>query len=102
MNDYTMNAGYATWHARNWRVIPADARVWREPASNGGLEVIWKITDEDREQDIDVCFVWAADGNSVRGSYRIVDWETDETLNSGALWDEDALTRIFILATNAA
>lgn len=102
MNDYTMNAGYATWHARNWRVIPADARVWREPASNGGLEVIWKITDEDREQDIDVCFVWAADGNPVRGSYRIVDWETDETLNSGALWDEDALTRIFILATNAA
>lgn len=98
MNDYTMNAGYA----RNWRVIPADARVWREPASNGGLEVIWKITDEDREQDIDVCFVWAADGNPVRGSYRIVDWETDETLNSGALWDEDALTRIFILATNAA
>ena len=102
MNDYTMNAGYATWHARNWRVIPADARVWREPASNGGLEVIWKITDEDREQDIDACFVWAADGNPVRGSYRIVDWETDETLNSGALWDEDALTRIFILATNAA
>lgn len=102
MNDYTMNAGYATWHARNWRVIPADARVWREPASNDGLEVIWKITDEDREQDIDVCFVWAADGNPVRGSYRIVDWETDETLNSGALWDEDALTRIFILATNAA
>ena len=97
-----MNAGYATWHARNWRVIPADARVWREPASNGGLEVIWKITDEDREQDIDVCFVWAADGNPVRSSYRIVDWETDETLKSGALWDEDALTRIFILATNAA
>lgn len=102
MHDYTSNAGYATWHARNWRVIPADARVWREPASNGGLEVIWKITDEDREQDIDVCFVWAADGNPVRGSYRIVDWETDETLNSGALRDEDAPTRIFILATNAA
>lgn len=102
MNDYTMNAGYATWHARNWRVIPADARVRREPASNGGLEVIWKIADEDREQDIDVCFVWAADGNPVRGSYRIVDWVTDETLNSGALWDEDALIRIFILATNAA
>ena len=102
MNDYTMNAGYATWHARNWRVIPADARVWREPASNGGLEVIWKVTDEDREQDIDVRFVWAADGNPVRGSYRVVDWVTDETLNSGTIWDEDALVRTFTLAANAA
>lgn len=102
MNGYTANAGYAAWHARNWRAIPSGTQMGALPAPNGGLEVIWKITDEDREQDIDVCFVRAADGNPVRGSYRIVDWETDETLNSGTIWDEDALVRIFTLAANAA
>lgn len=29
MNDYTANAGYATWHARNWRIIPAETAPWR-------------------------------------------------------------------------
>lgn len=49
-----------------------------------------------------MCFIWAADGTPVRGSYRIVDWATDETLNSGTVWDEDALVRIFTLAAHAA
>lgn len=102
MNDYTANAGYVTWHARNWRVIPSGTQMGALPASNGGLEVIWKIKDPDAGRDTDVCFVWAADGTPVRGSYRIVDWATDETLNSGTVWDEDALVRIFTLAAHAA
>lgn len=88
-----MNAGYATWHARNWRAIPAGAQMGALPASNGGLEVIWKIKDPDVGRD--------TDGTPVRGSYRIVDWVTDETLNSGTVWDEDALVRVFTLAANA-
>ena len=102
MNDYTANAGYATWHARNWRVIPAGSQMGALPASNGGLEVIWKIKNPDEGRDTDVSFIWNADGSQRGGSYRIVDWATDETLNSGTIWDEDALTRIFILASNAA
>lgn len=53
-------------------------------------------------RDTDVSFVWDADGTPKRGSYRVVDCATDETLNSGTIWDEDALVRIFTLATNAA
>lgn len=102
MHDYTANAGYATWHARNWRVIPSGTQMGALPAPDGGLEVIWKIKDPDVGRDTDVCFVWAADGTPVRGSYRIVDWATDETLNSGTVWDEDALVRIFTLAAHAA
>jgi hypothetical protein len=102
MHDYTANAGYATWHARNWRVIPSGTQMGALPASNGGLEVIWKIKDPALGRDTDVCFIWAADGTPVRGSYRIVDWATDETLNSGTVWDEDALVRIFTLAAHAA
>lgn len=94
MNDFDSNAGYATWHARNWRAIPAGTRVWREPASRGGLEVIWKIENPDKGQDTDVSFVWEADGTPIRGSYRIVDWATDETLESGALRSEEALTLV--------
>lgn len=30
MNDYTANAGYATWHARNWRVIPSGTVAERQ------------------------------------------------------------------------
>ena len=92
--DFTSNAGYATWHARNWRAIPVGAHVWREPTSRGGLEVIWAIPNEDAGQDTDVSFVWAADGTPIRGSYRIVDWATDETLESGALRSEEALTLV--------
>jgi len=77
-----MNAG----HARNQRVIPSGTQMGALPAPNGGLEVIWKIKDPDVGRDTDVCFVWAA----------------DETLNSGTVWDEDALTRIFTLAAHAA
>lgn len=98
MSSRTVNVGYATWHARNWRAIPAGARVWWEPASNGGLEIIWKIENPTEGHDTDVCFVWAADGTPKRGSYRVVDRVTDETLNAGTIWDEDALTRIFTLA----
>lgn len=72
------------------------------PAPNGGLEVIWKIKNQTLDRDTDVCFVWAADGTPKRGSYWVVDCATDETLNSGTIWDEDALVRIFTLATNAA
>lgn len=102
MNDYTANAGYAAWHARNWRVIPSGTQMGALPAPNGGLEVIWKINDPTLGRDTDVSFVWDADGTPKRGSYRIVDCATDETLNSGTIWDENALVRIFTLATNAA
>lgn len=34
MKDYTANAGYATWHARNWRVIPSGTQMGGAP----GLE----------------------------------------------------------------
>lgn len=102
MNDYTANTGFANWHARNWRVIPAGSKKGALLASNGGLEVIWEVPNEHEQHDTFVSFIWAADGTPKRGSYKIVDWVTDETLNSGAIWDEDALVRIFILATNAA
>lgn len=78
MNDYTANAGYATWHARNRRVIPSGTQMGALPAPNGGLEVIWKIKDPDVGRD------------------------TNETLNSGTVWNEDALVRIFTLAAHAA
>lgn len=94
MNDFTSNAGYFIWRARNWRSIPTGARVWREPASNGGLEVIWAIPNEDKGRDTSVSFVWAADGTPKRGSYMVVDWATDETLESGSLRSEEALTRV--------
>lgn len=97
MNDYTANAGYAAW-----RAIPDGTQMGALPALNGGLEVIWKINDPALGRDTDVSFVWDADGTPKRGSYRIVDCATDETLNSGTIWDENALVRIFTLATNAA
>lgn len=68
MHDYTANAGYATWHARNRRVIPSGTQMGALPASNGGLEVLWKIKNPDEGRDTDVCFIWDADGNPVRGS----------------------------------
>lgn len=86
MNDYTANAGYAAWHARNWRAIPDGTQMGALPALNGGLEVIWKINDPALGRDTDVSFVRDA----------------DETLNCGTIWDENALVRIFTLATNAA
>lgn len=102
MDDYTANAGYATWHARNWRAIPAGTQKGALPAPNGGLEVTWEIPNEKEQHDMFVSFIWDADGAPKRGSFQIVDWVTDEILDTGAIHSEDALTRIFTLATNVA
>ena len=48
-------------------------------------------------------FTWNADGSQRGGSYRVVDWVTDETLDYGAIRDADVLTRVLQDAiTNAA
>lgn len=102
MNSSTVNVGFTKWNIRNRRLIPAGIRKEAVPARDGGLEVIWEIPNEEEQHDTLVSFIWAADGTPVRGSFMIIDWVTDETLNRGGIWDEDALTRIFILAANAA
>ena len=103
MNDYTANAGYATWHARNWRWIPSETYRGAVPASAGGLEILWMVSNEEEGWDKDVSFFWNADGSQRGGSYRIVDRVTDETLDYGSIRDTDALIRILRDAiTNAA
>ena len=102
MNSSTVNVGFTKWSIRNRRLIPAGIRKEAVPARDGGLEVIWEIPNGKEQHDTLVSFIWAADGTPVRGSFTIIDWVTDETLKRGGIWDEDALTRIFILATNAA
>lgn len=98
MNGYTVNIGFTRWHIRNRRAIPAGARKEALPASDGGLEVIWEIANEDEGRDTNVSFIWNADGTPRLGSYQIVDWVTDEILNSGAIRDEDALVRVLTAA----
>lgn len=96
MNDYTVNSGFAAWHARNHEVIPSRAKMRVSPAPADvvdGTEVIWEVEDEAELRDTFVSFIWAADGTPVRGDYQVVDWVTDEVLDSGVLKDEDALNR---------
>lgn len=105
MNDYTVNSGFATWHARNHEVIPARAKMRMSPPPAGivgGTEVIWEFENEEEMRDIFVSFIWAADGTPVRGDYQVVDWVTDEVLDSGVLRDEDALNRALRDAAAAA
>lgn len=103
MNDYTTNAGYADWHARNWRDIPSETYKGSVPASAGGLEILWRVSNEDAGRDTDISFIWNADGSQRGGSYRIVDWVTDETLDYGPIGDADVLTHVLQDAiTNAA
>ena len=64
------------------------------PASAGGLEILWRISNEEEGWDKDVSFIWNADGSQRGGSYRIVDRVTDETLDYGAIRDADVLTRV--------
>ena len=47
MHDYTKNAGYARWHARNWRRIPGETYRGAVPASAGGLEILWRVSNKD-------------------------------------------------------
>lgn len=48
-------------------------------------------------------FIWDAQGAPVRGDYQVVDWITDEILDTGAIRDTDTLLRILRdAATNAA
>lgn len=94
MYNYTMNAGYARWHARNWRVTPSETYRGAVPASAGGLEILWRVSNEEEGWDKDVSFIWNADGSQRGGSYRIVDRVTDETLDYGAIRDADILTRV--------
>lgn len=98
MDNSTVNVGFTRWHIRNRRVIPAGAKKEALPARDGGLEVIWEIPNEREQHDTFVSFIWAADGTPKRGSYQVVDWISDEILDTGAIRDEDTLVRIFILA----
>lgn len=102
-NDYTGNRGFFDWHARNHENLPSGIMMHMSPAPDsvpGGAEVIWAFEDEEKMRDTFVSFIWAADGAPVRGDYQVVDWTTDETLNSGAIRDTDALVRV--LTANAA
>lgn len=94
MDNSTVNVGFTRWHIRNRRVIPAGAKKEALPAPNGGLEVIWEIPNKDEGRDTFVSFIWDADGAPKRGSYQVVDWETDEIFNSGVIRSEDALVRV--------
>lgn len=94
MHEYTANVGFADWHARNSKSIPAGARMRMVSASDGGLEAVWELSDEHEQRDKFVSFIWAADGTPGRGSYKIVDRVTDETLSSGTIRSEDALVRV--------
>lgn len=105
MNDYTVNSGYNAWYSRNQETIPSGAKMRVSPAPAevvDGTEVIWEFEDEAELRDTFVSFIWAADGTPVRGDYQIVDWSTDEVLDSGALKDEDALARVLKDAATAA
>lgn len=96
MYDYTSNSGFAAWYARNQEGIPARAKLRLSPPPAdvpGGTEAIWEFENEEELRDLYVSFIWAADGTPVRGDYQVVDWSTDEVLDSGVLKDEDALNR---------
>lgn len=94
----TAKAGYKAWRERNLSLpSPDEFRIKRD----GSLKVIWRDLERGW-YSLYADFTWDADGTPKRGSYRIVDCATDETLNSGTIWDENALVRIFTLATNAA
>lgn len=101
MNDYTDNAGFTAWYARNSKSIPSGIRMWMSPAPDDivdGTEVIWGFEDETQMRDTFVSFIWAADGSPVRGDYQVVDWVTDEILDSGSIRDENALVRVLTSA----
>lgn len=106
MNDYTDNRGFADWHARNHEKIPGGAMMRMSPPPDdvvGGTEVIWEFEDEEKMRDTFVSFIWDAQGAPVRGDYQVVDWTTDEILNTGAIRDTDTLIRVLRdAATNAA
>ena len=106
MDDYTDNRGFFDWQARNHKNIPAGTMMRMSPAPDsvpGGAEVIWEFEDEGKMRDTFVSFIWDADGTPVRGDYQVVDWTTNEILDTGAIRDTDSLIRVMRdAATNAA
>lgn len=96
-SDYTDNRGFADWHARNHENIPSGVMMRMSPPPDdviGGTEVIWEFENKDEMRDTFVSFLWDADGAPVRGDYQVVDWISDEILDTGAIRDEDALVRV--------
>lgn len=100
-SDYTDNRGFFDWHARNHENIPSGIMMHMSPAPDsipGGAEVIWEFENEDRMRDTFVSFIWDAQGVPVRGDYQVVDWITDEILDTGIIRDTDALVRVLTSA----
>lgn len=100
-SDYTDNRGFFDWHARNHENIPSGIMMHMSPAPDsipGGTEVIWEFENEDKMRDTFVSFIWDAQGTPVRGDYQVVDWATDEILDTGAIRDTDALVRVLTSA----